>query len=196
MKAVKKKGVGGGKLGRTEIVQVRFDPQLRFGAELAARAESRTLSSYIQSAVSKNLQAIQIDLFVNDSFFAGRSASNPVMLTELVRKLWDSDEVMRFINLAQQAPLLLSPDERMRWDFIKKERSYWRNPSDSEPPKLYIKFLKAMWRHLVDEVISEDDYDWELHHNTLISVTQRAPETAINAYKKAVKQLRDFYDED
>ena len=194
MKTVKKKG--GGKLGRSEIVQVRFDPQSRFAAELAARAEKRTLSSFIELIVFKNIQTIQFDLLVNESFLAERNSSNPVILSELVTKLWDADEVQRFVNIAKYAPLLLSPEEKLRWKFINDERSYWRKkPLNSEPQKLFMKFLRAMWDHLVD-MSDEDDYDWELHAETLISLTKGATDTLKQAYKKAAIELREHYDEE
>jgi hypothetical protein len=193
MRTVKKKG--GGKLGRSEIVQVRFDPQLRFAADLAARAQKRTLSSYIESTVFKDIQTIQVDFLVDDSFLSSRNSSNPVMLSELIKKLWHPDEILRFINIAEHAPLLLSKEESLRWHFITKQRSYWHEPSDSEPQKLFMKFLRAMWDHLV-EMSDEDDYDWDLHAETLTSITERAPDSVKRAFKKAVKDLRTYYDED
>ena len=42
----RKKG-GGGKLNRSEIIQARLDPKLHMAAEIMARAERRTLSSFI-----------------------------------------------------------------------------------------------------------------------------------------------------
>jgi len=199
MKTIRKSGIarkkGGGKLGRSEIVQVRFDPQLRFAAELAARAEKRTLSSYIESAVFKNIQTVPVDLLVKNLLFANRNSSNPLLLPELVIKLWNADEVLRFLNIVHYAPLLLSPEERLRWNFIKKERSYWHKPSNSKPQKPFIRFLRAMWDHLVD-MSDEVDYDWDLHAETLTSITKGATNSNRVAYLKALKELREYYDED
>lgn len=194
MRTIKKKG--GGKLGRSEIVQVRFEPQMRFGAELAARAEKRTLSSYIESTVFKHIQTIDVYFLVEDSFLASRTSTNPLMLAELVKKLWDADEVQRFLNLAEHAPLLLSPEERLRWSFINKERSFWRNSSTpTKPRRPFTKFLKVMWSHLVD-MSDAAEYDWDLHNKTLLSLTPRAPEPTRTAYTNALKDLRACYDED
>ncbi len=41
----------GGKLNKSESVQVRFDPILKMAAELAAAKERRTLSSFTEMAV-------------------------------------------------------------------------------------------------------------------------------------------------
>ena len=41
----KRKG-GGGKLARSETVTVRLDPKLRYLAELAARIQRRSVSSF------------------------------------------------------------------------------------------------------------------------------------------------------
>ena len=53
----KKRKGGGSKLSRSEIIQVRLDPKLRFTAELAARKHRRTLSSFVEWAVSERGQA-------------------------------------------------------------------------------------------------------------------------------------------
>ncbi len=57
--AKKRKG-GGGKLSRSEVVTVRLDPKLRFAADLAARKQRRTLSSFIEWAVEKTVQGVDI----------------------------------------------------------------------------------------------------------------------------------------
>ena len=51
---------GGGKLSRSEAVTVRFDAELRYMLELAARKHRRTLSSYIEWAVEESLSETQM----------------------------------------------------------------------------------------------------------------------------------------
>ena len=47
---------GGGKLARSETVTVRLAPKLRYLAELAARKQRRTLSSFIEWAIEETLE--------------------------------------------------------------------------------------------------------------------------------------------
>ena len=53
----KKKKGGGGELNRSEIVQTRLSPQLKFLAEIAAHNDKRTLSRLIEAAVEMYLKA-------------------------------------------------------------------------------------------------------------------------------------------
>ena len=43
---------GGAKLSRSETVTVRLDPKLRYLAELGARSQRRTVSSFIENPLS------------------------------------------------------------------------------------------------------------------------------------------------
>ena len=55
----KRKG-GGGKLARSETVTVRLDPKLRYLAELAARKQRRTVSSFIEWAVEQSFSGVNL----------------------------------------------------------------------------------------------------------------------------------------
>jgi len=52
----KSKG-GGGKLGRSEIIQVRMTPKLKSGAEMAAAKCRRTISSFGEWAIEEALKS-------------------------------------------------------------------------------------------------------------------------------------------
>jgi len=60
MAADKKSKSGGGKLSRSETVTVRLDPKLRYLAELAARKQRRTVSSFIEWAIEDALKRVSI----------------------------------------------------------------------------------------------------------------------------------------
>lgn len=51
----KNKG-GGGKLGRSEILQVRMTPKLKFGADMAAAKCRQTISSFGEWAIEEALK--------------------------------------------------------------------------------------------------------------------------------------------
>ncbi|MDR2330278.1 MAG: hypothetical protein LBE58_11805, partial [Comamonas sp.] len=86
---------GGGKLSRSETVTVRLDPKLRYLAELAARRQRRTVSSYVEWAIEDSLKHISLN--VNSSG----------VLAEEAEALWDVDEADRFARLALRHPDLL-----------------------------------------------------------------------------------------
>lgn len=117
---VARKG-GGGKLARSETITVRLDPKLRFGAELAARKQRRTLSSFIEWAVDEALDRVNIYTEAFDGPDQELSAK------EAMNKTWSVHEADRFTNLAQKFPFLLTHDEEVLWILI-YEHGYFNDP--------------------------------------------------------------------
>lgn len=105
---------GGGKLARSETVTVRLDPKLRYLADLAARKQRRTLSSYIEWAIEDSLDRTQLTPSINSS------------LADETGALWDVDEADRFAKLALRHPELLSHEEQVRWKLIRENGYLWR----------------------------------------------------------------------
>ena len=112
-KKSKRKG-GGGKLSRTQTVTVRLDPKLKFGAELAARKQRRTLSSFIEWSLHQAIEAIQFG--VSDSEKG----------IKFVDFIWDTSEAYRFAKLAFNYPGLMTYDEEVIWGFIRTYGFLWR----------------------------------------------------------------------
>jgi len=93
----------GGKLRRTEAVTVRLDEKTRYLSELAARAQRRTLSSFIESAVDESLgRTTLVD--------RNKIERN---LKAFSLELWDVDEADRFLKLAEHFPDLLTYEEQV-----------------------------------------------------------------------------------
>lgn len=115
------KKAGGGKLTRSETVTVRLDPRLRYLAELAARKQRRTLSSYIEWSIEESLQHVAL-------------ANEGDSLAVLARDLWDVDEADRFAKLAFRFPDLLTHEEQVLWKLICEYGALWHyhSPHDDE----------------------------------------------------------------
>jgi hypothetical protein len=94
---------GGGKLSRTETVTVRLDPRLRYLAEIAARAQRRTLSSFIEWSVEQALNTQTLD------------GDGSQTVAEEAKDLWDIDALDRFAKLASRHPHLLTHEEQVKW---------------------------------------------------------------------------------
>lgn len=125
---------GGSKLSRTETVTVRLDPKLRYLAELAARKQRRTLSSFIEWAIEESLKQIDVD--------GSRS------IADLANALWDVDAADRFAKLALRNETLLSHDEQVMWKLVKDNPLFWwKNRNDEN--------LEWSWR------ISESNMNFE-----------------------------------
>ena len=111
-------GKGGGRLARSEIVTVRFNPQLRYLIELAARKQRRTVSSLIECEIEKNLSK----MFLKE---AGINSAAPVSVEDEKDKLWDTEEADRFAKLAFNYPELLNHYEQVLWRLIKENGYVW-----------------------------------------------------------------------
>ncbi len=129
----------GSKLNRTEIVQFRLDPRLRFALELMAKNEHRTVSSFIEKLVDEAIDTHQINLLktleeiqaeqdgisINDMQGKTDITLKSITLTEALKQLWHIDEEQRFILMAFFAPHLFTYEEEVIWDFIKRTDYYW-----------------------------------------------------------------------
>lgn len=107
---------GGSKLSRSEITTVRLDPKLRYLAELAARKQRRTLSSFIEWAIEDSLDRFNIREWDDGS----------ITLLSKAEELWDVDEADRFAKLALNFPELLTHDEQVIWKLVKENGFLWR----------------------------------------------------------------------
>ena len=107
----KRKG-GGGKLARSVIVTVRMDAQLNYLADLAARKQRRTLSSFIEWAVQQSFG----ELTLREG--SGYNGDDSVSLKDMEKNLWDVDESERFARLAIYFPELLTHEEQERWKLL------------------------------------------------------------------------------
>ncbi len=102
---------------RSETVSVRLDPKLRYLAELAARKQRRTLSSFVEWAIEDTLE--RVFLTENDM---NRAAS----LKALAADLWDVDAPERFATLAISYPEMLTHTEQVLWKLIRENGALWR----------------------------------------------------------------------
>lgn len=113
-----KRKAGGGKLSRSETVTVRLDPKLRYLAELAARKQRRTLSSFVEWAVQDCLERERLSESWGD---------NPgVSIADEASQLWDVDDADRFAKLALHHPEMLTHEEQIRWKLVRENGYLWR----------------------------------------------------------------------
>lgn len=109
---------GGAKTTRSETVTVRLDPELRYLAEIAARTQRRTLSSYIEWAIQQSLRGIYLSTDAPNDLEGWTIAAK-------AKALWDVDEPDRFVRLALIAPDLLNYDEQKLWKLIRENGWLW-----------------------------------------------------------------------
>lgn len=159
----KRKGRGG-KLARSEVVQVRLDPKLRFTAELAAAKERRTLSSFIEWAVERAVNEVQL--------WTESDGSIPAAV--VADRVWDVDEADRFANTARYYPELLTHEEMRKWKFIREVREFWlenkRPPGwgqARDPVELNLPAVRAAWGLIDEHIANREPFDW----NRFVTIT-------------------------
>ncbi len=126
--AAKKKG--GGKLSRSEVVTVRLDPKLRFAAELAARKQRRTLSSFVEWAIEKAVseEVVRVVGMNGEGYSALEAMTN----------VWDVEESDRFIKFAEGFPELLNFDEERLWKLIKEAPYFFKKVEQKHDPTTHL----------------------------------------------------------
>jgi hypothetical protein len=105
---------------RSITVGVRLDPKVRYLAELAARKQRRSLSSFIEWVVQESLERILLreeSLGDND---------HGTSIADEAAWLWDVDEADRFGRLALRYPDLLTHEEQVAWKLIRENGWLWR----------------------------------------------------------------------
>lgn len=125
----RKKG-GGSKLTRSETVTVRLDPKLRYLAELAARQQRRTVSSFIEWAIEEMLCQMPL----NPKGKSGSTVSDDTIMSE-ASCLWDVEDADRFAKLALRYEYLLTHEEQVLWKLVRENGYLWRgnyNNNDNE----------------------------------------------------------------
>lgn len=110
----------GAKTSRSETVSIRLDPELRYMAEIGARIQRRSLSSFIEWAVSRSLNEIE---FTQN--FDRDGEPYPVFLQKIRKELWDVDEPDRFVKLAFRNPSLLNHEEQIVWKLVRECGWFW-----------------------------------------------------------------------
>lgn len=147
--ASKDSNSGGAKLSRTETITIRLDPKTRYLAELASRIHRRTLSSYVEWAISESLSHVTIP-------------GTKDTIAELSEALWDVDEPDRFVHLATRYPTLLTHEEQRRWKLIRENGALWHGDFEPRwtwnpyrPDTLVLATLRKHWAQFV--AVSKDE---------------------------------------
>lgn len=117
---------------------MRLDPKLKYLAELAARRQRRTLSSYIEWAIEDSLSR------VFPGYDPARDGTES--FADMASQLWDVDEPDRFAKLALHYPDLLDHEEQRLWKLIRECGYLWR----------------GTWRG------SENEWTWKVEKDSLI----------------------------
>jgi uncharacterized protein (DUF1778 family) len=131
---------------RSEIITVRLDPRTKYLAELAARRQRRTLSSFIEWAVEQSLLQVPLAEHRQGEVLTVQEADQRF-------KLWDPLEPDRLLRLAMSRPELLTIEEEKIWKVVREAGYLWKGIFTGDPPG---------WGYIAEK----NALDWDLLRQT------------------------------
>lgn len=93
---------------RSDTLNMRLDPKLKYLATMAAKYQDRTLSNFIEEAIKRALQPGGVNAYDGP----------PAELPLWGEGLWDEDEATRFYLLATVQPGLLNGPQARLWALL------------------------------------------------------------------------------
>lgn len=117
----KAKGAGG-KLARSEIIQARLSPKIRFTVEMLSRLERRTVSSLIETLIDDAAKNYQTKIIIG----TGSRKTKNCALADAVTHIWHTEESVRLVGLALAMPDLLTPEEEKICSLIFETNYFWK----------------------------------------------------------------------
>lgn len=114
---------------------VRLEPRDRFAAELASRAQTRSLTNFIEWAVRKALRDVQVEDY-----------HKPVL--SIVDEVWDPNEADRVMKLALSYPRLLSVEEDWIFKTVQRYVQFWKHDKKRSLSNLNLALVRGIWEGL------------------------------------------------
>jgi hypothetical protein len=179
---------GGSKLKRENLLQLRVDDRVKFAAELGARAQIRTVATYIESCIEMNAKVLQINHLVSSSDFLEVNDNEPIFLSTLIKRIWHTNEKIRFMNLAQAAPLLLSAEEKNMWHIIKSAPYFWKTSANTGRRLLNKRLVRRLWSYLIEADDVNDIPTKEVHRH-LLAISEASKPEQIAQLQKLLFEL-------
>lgn len=112
------------KPSKTEALAIRLDPKVKYGLEILARQQRRSITSVVEWALN---EALKQELRVSYSF-KNQLPGTTIRETYdefVLDHIWDTDEVLRLIKLVQYNADLLTYEENQLWNLIQNNALYW-----------------------------------------------------------------------
>lgn len=132
-----------GETSTTVSVGIRIDPKIKFALDMMGREQKRSLTAVIEWAISNAIAQQQTGSF--DETFS-----------ELIDKIWSTDESTRFVNMAFYMPQALTYNELRIWETIKASPFFWNTYPDgtwdTTHEKINYDWVRVEWNQLLEHV--------------------------------------------
>ncbi len=90
------------KAPKTEALSIRIDPRLRYGLELLARKQRRSVTGVVEWAIDQVLGNEAADWLIN---------GEPISFMDAVKQVWSPNEIERLVLLGSHFPDLMTYEE-------------------------------------------------------------------------------------
>jgi len=114
-----------GEVLRSETLTVRLTPKIKYGLELQARKQHRTLAGVVEWAIERGLND-EVDGLTKKITVESDSGNVEGRNYNLLEYVWDPNEAKRLCLLGTFAPELMTYEEQKIWAFIAQNAYYWR----------------------------------------------------------------------
>jgi len=91
---------------KTEVITLRLNAKVKFGLELAARLENRSVAQTVEMSIANLLYGKN----------GGQPRYKDEAISFLIDRLWSPHRGQRLLKMVLYAPDLLSPDEELIWN--------------------------------------------------------------------------------
>ena len=144
-----KKAPGG---RRDAVLNVRVPARLKFGLDLISRRFNESTSDTVIRALNDSLTSENGGLLVD--------VEGVEHQVDLLRAVWDENEVLRTVKLALLQPSLLTWAEKSVWESVRADDKYWARGAGAKKAKaatqpqrrledLQLDVLEAEWPQLM-----------------------------------------------
>jgi hypothetical protein len=155
---------------KTETLAIRLDPKVKYGLEILAREQRRSITSLVEWVINDALRTHLRISYSTDKIQTEGGGTYRRSYDEFVLDyLWDSDEVIRLIKLADYNPDLLTYEENKVWNLIQENAFYWVGKLDekkdrfiwdtSDISSLRIQIVQAHFQELKEVANSQKDME-------------------------------------
>lgn len=100
-----------------DSLTIRIRPRVKFGLELLARMQRRSISDVVETLVIKGATDAFVQLTPPDG--------DSEIPTNLIDQLWAPTEAERLVNMAELLPDLMNYEEELRWKLIWNTDLLW-----------------------------------------------------------------------
>lgn len=146
-------------------LNMRIDPKVRYLTELAARANSMSLTDYIESALQESFKRVSVDQFPELSEepnvyelspverqerFRKRQTTIANPLSEVGDRLWSEHPFVRLQLLAVSGLDHLMGEEKRVWDYL-----FTRRELKTPDGKLKTKLILQQWDSIKRDALAQ-----------------------------------------